>query len=266
MRRSLQFLISAFDWRIGLNGHPLRRCKQAQTRTWKIILDFLAFFPKFVFLEWILSSLPSYKSIITNLKMGGKKITKKSLTTKTGPTHPNSRRALQLQRIDHRTNKLQLAKKLRKKSTDNKTERILSLIILLPPDLRYVPDLAYLHSFIQSSFLERHSDELKEIESQHRPGRPTPMALIQLREKVARERTEYENGIDIPDLMNEANVKLLRDWQGDANALGLFRFVRISGNDKEQYTITQKGSHKSIEEASQHQKAQAEAEQEKMKD
>ncbi|PWN37913.1 uncharacterized protein FA14DRAFT_159732 [Meira miltonrushii] len=197
--------------------------------------------------------------------MGGKKITKKSLTSKSGPTHPNSRRALQLQRIDHRTNKLQLAKKLRKKSSDSKVERILSLIILLPPDLRYVPDLAYLHSFIQSSFLERHSDELKEIEAQHRPGRPTPMPLIQLRERIARERLEYENGIDIPDLMNEANVKILRDWQGDVNALGLFRFVRISGSDKEQYVITQQGSHKSIAESVEQQKAQAVAEEEKMK-
>ena len=191
--------------------------------------------------------------------MGGKKITKKSLTKKTGPTHPNSRRALQLQRIDHRTNKLQLAKKLRKKNSDNKLERILSFIILLPPDLRFVPDLAYLHAFIQSSFLQRHSDELKQLESQHRPGRPTPMALIQLRDKIAKEKTEYENGIDLPDLMNEANVKLLRDWQGDPNALGLFRFVRISGGDKQQYIITQPGSHKSIAESAERQKAQATA-------
>lgn len=164
--------------------------------------------------------------------MGGKKITKKALTTKTGPTHPNSRRAAQLQRIDHRTSKLHEAKRVRRKEGDAKVERILSMVFLLPPDVTYVPDLSYLHSFLQSSFLDRHSEELREMEAERRPGRPTPMRLVQLLDKIKREKAEYENGMDIPDLMNEVNVRLLRAWQGDTNQLSLFRFARVSGKNQ----------------------------------
>jgi translation machinery-associated protein 16 len=178
--------------------------------------------------------------------MGSKKITKKALTTKTGPTHPNSRRASQLQRIDLRTSRIHEAKRIRKKDGDAKVEKILSIVFLLPPDVSYVPDMAYLHSFLQSSYLDRHSEELHQLEAERRPGRPTPMALVQLQDRIKREKIEYENGIDIPDLMNEVNVRLLRAWQGDTNQLTLFRFARVSGKDQQQYTIVQKGRHKEL--------------------
>lgn len=111
-------------------------------------------------------------------------------------------------------------------------DRISTLIFLLPPDLGYIPDLPYLHSFLQSSYLDRHSQEIQELETQKRPGRPTPAKLAQIREVINKERLEYENGMEIPDLMNETNVQLLRDWEGDRQALPLFRFIRISGKDQ----------------------------------
>lgn len=75
------------------------------------------------------------------------------------------------------------------------------------------------------------------------------MAVIQLRDKMAKEQTEYENGMEMPDLMNEANVRLLRAWQGDSNSLGLFRFIRVCGNDQQFCKVVQNGSHKSLTES-----------------
>lgn len=164
--------------------------------------------------------------------MGGKKVTSRSIKKKSGPVHPDSRRALQLARIDHRTEKLRAAKSDRKKATLGKVNIHLTLILLLPPDLDYIPDKAYLHSFLQSSYLDRHSEELKELLAQRRPGRPPSLRLVELQNIIEREKLEYENNLEIPDLMNETNVKLMRQWNGNSQALGLFRFVRVSGKDQ----------------------------------
>jgi translation machinery-associated protein 16 len=164
--------------------------------------------------------------------MGGKKVTLRAIKKKSGPTHPNSRRALQLSRIDHRVEKLRIAKAERKNAITAKVNQHLTLILLLPPDLDFIPDKPYLHSFIQTSYLERHSERLKELQEQRRPNRPPPLDLVQLQSKMEKERLEYQTGMEIPDLMNEINVKLLRSWSGDSQALGMFRFVRINGRDQ----------------------------------
>lgn len=164
--------------------------------------------------------------------MGGKKVTLRAIKKKSGPTHPNSRRALQLARIDHRTEKLRAAKSDRRKIAQSKVNVHLTLILLLPPDLSCIPDKAYLHSFLQSSFLDRHSEELNELLLQRRPNRPPPLDMVKLQNTIQKEKLEYENGMEIPDLMDEVNVKLLRDWNGDMQALGLFTFVRVSGRDQ----------------------------------
>lgn len=164
--------------------------------------------------------------------MGGKKVTLRAIKKKSGPTHPNSRRALQLARIDHRTEKLRAAKSDRKKIAQGKVNNHLTMILLLPPDVAYIPDKGYLHSFLQSSYLDRHSDELKELQAQRRADRPPSKRLVEVQNLVERERLEYETGLEIPDLMNETNVRLMRQWNGDAQALGLFRFVRVCGRDQ----------------------------------
>lgn len=168
----------------------------------------------------------------TQLTMGGKKVTLRAIKKKNGPTHPNSRRALQLSRIDHRIEKLRAAKSDRRKISQSKVNIHLTLILLLPPDLTCIPDKAYLHSFLQSSFLDRHTEELKELIDQRRPDRPPPLRLVELQNTIQKEQLGYENGMEIPDLMDEVSVKLLRDWNGDTQALGLFTFVRVSGRDQ----------------------------------
>lgn len=165
--------------------------------------------------------------------MGGKKITARSLKGKsTAPTHPNSRRAAQVARINHRTSKLQAAKSVRSRAGQAHVDRVSTLILLLPPDLDYVPDLPFLHSFLQDSFLKRHDDEIARLGAERRKGRPMAKREEELRELRDREQREYGAGIEIPDLMNEHNVAKLRQWNGDRQALGQFRFVRVSGDDQ----------------------------------
>lgn len=159
-------------------------------------------------------------------------MTMRAIKKKSGPTHPNSRRALQLSRIDLRTEKLRVAKSERKRIISTKVNQHLTLILLLPPELDYIPDKAYLHSFLQTSYLERHSNRLKELLEQRRPNRPPCQELLQLQNLIEKEKLEYQNGMDIPDLMSEINVRLLRSWSGDSQALGMFRFVRVSGRDQ----------------------------------
>lgn len=108
-------------------------------------------------------------------------------------------------------------------------DKLLSIILLLPSEWSCIPDLPAFHSFLQSSFLPRHAAELSEIESQRRAGRPPSAREVALRAQAEKEQQDYETGMEVPDLLSEVNVRLLREWEGDERQLGLFRMRRISG-------------------------------------
>lgn len=163
--------------------------------------------------------------------MGGKKISERSIKKKSGPTHPYSRRATQLARVAHRKDKLNQAKSVRSRSSNAKVDRLSTLILMLPDDIDALPDLSAVHTFVKDNFLTRHHDELEELKADRRPGRPPHKREVELKEIIAKELQEYNEGLVIPDFTNKTNVKLLREWQGDPQALPLFRMVRISGND-----------------------------------
>lgn len=126
-------------------------------------------------------------------------------------------------------------------------DRIMTFILLLPSDKTHLADMYSLHDFVRTFYLPRHNDELRDLESEQRPGRPPSRQLVQLRDRIATEEHEYKEGIEVPDLCNATNVELLRAWQGDPQALHCFRFVRISGTDRENCTVTQLGSHKLLQ-------------------
>lgn len=50
-----------------------------------------------------------------------------------------------------------------------------------------------------------------------------------MKEQYEKEKREYEAGIEVPDLCSETNVRLLRDWEGEAGFVPMIRFVRVSG-------------------------------------
>ncbi|PWN48267.1 hypothetical protein IE53DRAFT_389543 [Violaceomyces palustris] len=176
--------------------------------------------------------------------MGGKKISERSIKRRLQPTHPDSRRAAQLARVRLRKQKLQGASKARGKQVSSKVDRILTMILLLPEEKAFLPDLYSLHDFVTTFYLDRHSDEMEEILGEKRVGRPPSKREVELTDLMQRERIEYRQGIEIPDLCSEVNVKLLREWKGDPQALPMFRMVRISGTYRDQCTVIQQGNHK----------------------
>lgn len=111
-------------------------------------------------------------------------------------------------------------------------DRIMTFILLLPPEKARLPDLYSLHDFIQTFFLSRHNDELERLQKEQRPGRPMNKHLGELKALIDNEMNEYREGMEVPDLCNETNVALLREWEGDPQALPTFRFVRVSGSDR----------------------------------
>ena len=118
---------------------------------------------------------------------------------------------------------------MRNRSSNAKVDRLSTLILMLPDDIDALPDLVAVHAFVRENFLTRHDDELQELKAERRPGRPPHKRELELKETIAKELQEYNAGFELPDLTSTTNVKLLRDWQGDPQALPLFRMVRISG-------------------------------------
>lgn len=159
-------------------------------------------------------------------------ITAKSIKRKDAPTHPRSRRAHQLDRVALRDAKLSQRKVIRDKTVAAKVERILSLLLMLPDDWECIPDLPALHAFMNDSWLSRRDDELAALQAARRPGRPPSKNEVELREAIEAEKREYSENMEVPDLLNAVNVRVMRDWEGDPQALGLFRMVRISGTNR----------------------------------
>lgn len=179
--------------------------------------------------------------------MGGKKISERSLKKKSGPTHPYSRRATQLARVHLRKDKLTQAKAVRNRSSSAKVDRLSTLILMLPDNVDCLPDLVSVHTFVKSAFLTRHDDEIAQLESDRRPGRPPPKRLQELKDLKVKELQDYNDGIEIPDLTNKTNVELLRDWEGDPHAMPTFRMVRISGQYLDQCKLVHPGNHKLLQ-------------------
>ncbi|SNX82815.1 uncharacterized protein MEPE_01521 [Melanopsichium pennsylvanicum] len=179
--------------------------------------------------------------------MGGKKISERSIKKKSGPTHPYSRRATQLARVAHRRDKLTQAKSVRHRFSNAKVDRLSTLILMLPDDVDALPDLQSVHAFISENFLTRHDDELEQLKSERRPGRPPHNRELELKQIIAKELQEYDEGFELPDLTSTINVKLIRDWQGDPQALPLFRMVRISGKNHDECKLMHPGNHKLLQ-------------------
>ena len=108
----------------------------------------------------------------------------------------------------------------------------MTFVLLLSDEKTHLPDLYALHDFINTFYLGRHDDELAALQAEQRPGRPKSKQLLELEERIEKEKREYREGMEVPDLCNDINVSILREWQGDPQAMHLFRFVRISSQDR----------------------------------
>lgn len=172
-------------------------------------------------------------------------LTAKTIKRKDNATHPNSRRAHQLARVAHRENLIAHKVSARNKNTQLKSERHLTIVGLLDPQLA-ATDLAGMHSLIGEDFLSINQHLLEQERHARRAGRPPSAREAALAEACRKEAGEYDAGIDVPDLRNSTNVKLLREWNGDAQMLPLYDFVRVSRKNPHVAKVVQVGKHKEL--------------------
>lgn len=171
------------------------------------------------------------------------KLTAKTIKRKESATHPNSRRAAQLARVAHRESLLSQRAAVRNKTTQKKSERVLTLVGLIDPELESI-DLHAMHALVAEDYLSINRSLLEQERKARRSGRPPSAKEAALSEAVRKEEEEYDNGMDVPDLRNPVNVRLLREWNGDSQMLPLYDFIRISRKIPEVVKLIQVGSHK----------------------
>ena len=83
-------------------------------------------------------------------------------------------------------------------------------------------------SLINSSYLGRYDEEITQLKSQRRYGRPSSTREDLLKQFMTTEYQEYEGGLWIPNLQDEANLGMLRGWNGEWTALSTIKYVRLS--------------------------------------
>ncbi|KAI5842385.1 translation machinery-associated protein 16 [Morchella snyderi] len=80
-------------------------------------------------------------------------------------------------------------------------------------------------------WVHRDDEELFEMHSERRPGRPTSTKEDLLKQRIDREIEEFRTGFYIPDLQDSENIERLRRWDGTVGSLAQVRFTRISKED-----------------------------------
>lgn len=77
-------------------------------------------------------------------------------------------------------------------------------------------------------YLSRNDNELADIKSQRRPGRPSSTREDLLKLQIEAEDREYDNGFWTPEMQDESNLEMLRRWDGSWGSLNTIKYVRLS--------------------------------------
>lgn len=77
-------------------------------------------------------------------------------------------------------------------------------------------------------FLGRDDEELLKLKAERRAGRPASTRQTLLEQARAQEQGEYASGFWVPDLEDAANLKKLKEWNGQWSGLAILKFARIS--------------------------------------
>ncbi|KAK9704305.1 translation machinery-associated protein 16 [Basidiobolus ranarum] len=161
---------------------------------------------------------------------------RKTLKTVKGKdkAHPYSRKALQINRINLRQDKLDKRKSDWLHQANPTVERYLWFRWVLDEE-QETATREQLVEFIEM-YLCRNDEELAQLKALHRPGQPRPKAaredLIMLLKK--KETEEFNHGFILPDLTISKNVKFLRQWDSDINSMTNIRTIKIKNTQPDQ--------------------------------
>lgn len=155
----------------------------------------------------------------------------KNLSKAKGAMHIKGRKFKQLNRATLRDKKLtdKRMKTLIQKEKDNGIVFFLQKLINDDDDYKVQQqfDLQEIKGFIEI-YLSRHDEELEELISSRRPGRPLTPRHQLLEEKAKHEKHVYSTGMKVPDLTDKVTVELLKVWNGTSGALTTIKFIHVS--------------------------------------
>ncbi|KAI6909719.1 hypothetical protein KC318_g9043 [Hortaea werneckii] len=153
-----------------------------------------------------------------------KQVTKKKGQRSTA-LHEKSRDSLRMQKAGARDDRVARVTAVREKANRQWLERIAFFQDRLP-DTLHPMDVEQIQTLIQE-YLSRDEDELAQIKSERRPGRPPSTRQTVLEQTREMERKEFESGFWLPNLQDEETLVKLDGWKGDWAGLGVLRFVRV---------------------------------------
>ncbi|KAI4730710.1 hypothetical protein E4T49_01450 [Aureobasidium sp. EXF-10728] len=147
--------------------------------------------------------------------------------------HENSRDALRLRSAVARDDRVARLGAVREKLNDVYLNRIVFFQDEIPDPLRPLTDDEVHH--VIAKYLGREDEALAALKAERRPGRPKSTKQTILEQQQDQEQKEYESGLWIPDMQNEATLTKLRNWKGEWIALSPLTYVRVdkSGSKKE---------------------------------
>ncbi|MCJ1297342.1 hypothetical protein MMC08_000128 [Hypocenomyce scalaris] len=156
-----------------------------------------------------------------------KKISKKTKGN-ISSLHENSRDSQRLRRAGARDDKLARLSKARSKANQPHMQRVAffqgaAKAAEGPIDVEKIQMLIQRH-------LQRDAEELAKLKRERRSGRPSSTREDLLGQRMAVEEREYDTGFWIPDMEDEENLKLLRNWTGEWTSLNTLKYVRLARN------------------------------------
>ncbi|KAI9102820.1 translation machinery-associated protein 16 [Phlyctochytrium arcticum] len=150
--------------------------------------------------------------------------------------HPYSRKAVQARRALSREEKMVKIKNASDSKKIRIAERIMWFKYALPEELpAATPEVVY---DVIEQYIQRNSDEVERIQSTLRKNRPSPPKLDMLQALAKKDEQEYINGIEIPLLLDQKNVTILRAWDGDYNGISRIKMVTVRRPDAPKDTKT----------------------------
>ncbi|TPX30729.1 hypothetical protein SmJEL517_g05777 [Synchytrium microbalum] len=142
-----------------------------------------------------------------------------------GSAHPYSRKARQLERSHLREDKLKTGKEVRWASRQKILDKAAFFKFAISDD-DSVASADQVHDAV-TMYMQRNDKEIARLEAETRPNRPRSKNLPILYSLKEQEEKEYLQGIlEIPDLRDADNVKVLKEWNGGEDSFARIKWAR----------------------------------------
>ncbi|CCH41029.1 hypothetical protein BN7_566 [Wickerhamomyces ciferrii] len=157
----------------------------------------------------------------------------KTIQKSKGAMHPKGRKFKQLSRATLRESKINEKKLHHVQNKEYQNQRtVFFQEAISNREEKDVFGLEDMKLFIEA-FLSRDDEEIEQLKSERRKGRPATTRQVLLENKKKEEEQEYKTGYLIPDISDEKTVVFLRNWNGTTGGLGILKFIRISKDTTE---------------------------------